>query len=79
MRRKVLRVGKSLAVTLPREALAELGLREGDAVDVEVLDGKIVVGPGGDVAALLRSWNPIAATVDPDEITRVIREDRDNR
>jgi antitoxin component of MazEF toxin-antitoxin module len=79
MRRKVLRVGNSLAVTLPPDALAGLGLREGDAVDVEVSEGKIVVGPGGDVAAMVRSWTPIAATVDPDEIARVIREERDSR
>jgi antitoxin component of MazEF toxin-antitoxin module len=68
-----------LAVTLPPEALAGLGLREGDAVEVRLSEGKIVVGPGDDVAALLGSWDPIAATVDPDEITRVIREERDSR
>jgi putative addiction module antidote len=79
VRRKVLRVGNSLAVTLPPEALAELGLGEGDAVDVDVSEGKLVVSAGGNVAALLRSWSPVAATVHFDEITRAIREERDTR
>lgn len=74
-----MRVGNSLAVTLPPEALAELGLREGDALDVEVSEGKLLVSAGRDVAALLRSWHPIAATVESDAIRRAIREERDQR
>jgi antitoxin component of MazEF toxin-antitoxin module len=35
-KRKVVRTGSSLAVTLPREVVAEFGLRAGDEVEVSV-------------------------------------------
>jgi antitoxin component of MazEF toxin-antitoxin module len=37
MRRKIVRIGNSLGVTLPHAAIATLGLDEGHAVDVEVI------------------------------------------
>lgn len=36
MRRKLIKVGSSSAVTIPKESLDQLGLKEGDEVMVEV-------------------------------------------
>ncbi|MEY4747740.1 MAG: Antidote-toxin recognition MazE, bacterial antitoxin [Candidatus Parcubacteria bacterium] len=36
MIQKVLKVGSSVAVTIPKKSLPELGLRPGDAVNVDV-------------------------------------------
>ena len=36
MTQKVLKVGDSAAVTIPRKALEELGLRVGDSINVEI-------------------------------------------
>ena len=48
MKRKIVRTGSSLAVTLPREVTAEFQLQAGDEVDVSVhpQTGAIVVRPG---------------------------------
>lgn len=48
MKRKVVKTGSSLAVTLPREVVAEFKLKAGDEVDVSVhpQTGAIVVRPG---------------------------------
>ena len=48
MKRKVVRTGSSLAVTLPREVVAEFKLEPGDEVDVSVhpQTGAIVIRPG---------------------------------
>ena len=47
-KRKVVKTGSSLAVTLPREVVAEFGLRAGDEVDVSVhpKTSAIVIRPG---------------------------------
>lgn len=42
--RKVTRVGNSFGITLPHELLKQVGLAHGDDVQVEVKDGKIVLG-----------------------------------
>jgi antitoxin component of MazEF toxin-antitoxin module len=48
MKRKIVKTGSSLAITLPREVTAEFQLRPGDEVDVTVhpQTGAIVVRPG---------------------------------
>ena len=48
MKRKVVKTGSSLAVTLPREVVAEFGLKAGDEVDVSVhpTTSAIVIRPG---------------------------------
>lgn len=74
-----MKVGNSLAVTLPRDAVADLGLAEGDQVDVAVVEHRIVIGPRRDPAALFASWSAIGAAVDPSAIVRAIREDRETR
>lgn len=48
MKRKVVRTGSSLAVTLPREIVAEFKLKPGDEVDVSVhpQTGAVIMRPG---------------------------------
>jgi putative addiction module antidote len=48
VKRKIVRTGSSLAVTLPREVVDEFKLQPGDTVDVSVhpQTGAIVVRPG---------------------------------
>lgn len=41
--RKVTKIGNSLGITLPIELLKQVGLEQGDDVQVEVKDGKIVL------------------------------------
>ncbi|MDQ0257551.1 putative addiction module antidote [Evansella vedderi] len=41
--RKVTKIGNSFGITLPAELLREVGLSQGDDVQVEVKDGKIVL------------------------------------
>jgi antitoxin component of MazEF toxin-antitoxin module len=47
-KRKVVKTGSSLAVTLPREVVAEFGLQAGDEVEVSVhpRTAAIVIRPG---------------------------------
>jgi putative addiction module antidote len=79
VKRKIIRIGNSLGVTLPREAIATLGLAEGDSVDVEVSGRQVVIGASGDVASMLASWKPLGRKVDGAQIARLVREDRDSR
>ena len=48
MKRKLVKVGNSLAVTLPRDLVREFALKPGTEVDVAVnpKDGSFVVRPG---------------------------------
>nr|WP_256558310.1 AbrB/MazE/SpoVT family DNA-binding domain-containing protein [Halobacillus sp. A1] len=41
--RKVTKIGNSFGITLPTELLKQVGLSQGDDVQVEVKDGKIVL------------------------------------
>lgn len=41
--RKVTKIGNSFGITLPSELLKQVGLTQGDDVQVEVKDGKIVL------------------------------------
>lgn len=41
--RKVMRVGDSFGITLPKELLKQVGLAHGDHVQVEIKNGKIVL------------------------------------
>ena len=41
--RKIFKTGHSLAITLSKKVLEELGLKEGDGVDVGVEDGRVIV------------------------------------
>ncbi|MDG5789374.1 AbrB/MazE/SpoVT family DNA-binding domain-containing protein [Evansella sp. AB-P1] len=41
--RKVTKIGNSFGITLPAELLKQVGLAQGDDVQVEVKDGKIVL------------------------------------
>jgi len=45
MIQKVLRVGSSAAVTIPKKSLEELGLKIGDSVSVSVHDRKVTIEP----------------------------------
>lgn len=41
--RKVTKIGNSFGVTLPNELLRQVGLSQGDDVQIKVKDGKIVL------------------------------------
>ncbi len=41
--RKVIKIGNSYGVTIPTELLRQVGLAQGDDVQVEVKDGKIIL------------------------------------
>ncbi|WGG46523.1 AbrB/MazE/SpoVT family DNA-binding domain-containing protein [Rossellomorea sp. DA94] len=41
--RKVTKIGNSLGITLPTDLLKQVGLAQGDDVQVEVVEGKIVL------------------------------------
>lgn len=41
--RKVTKIGNSFGITIPNELLRQVGLAQGDDVQVEVKDGKIVL------------------------------------
>jgi antitoxin MazE len=43
--------GKSLAVRIPADVARIAGLRDGEAVDIEAVDGKIVMQPDEEKAA----------------------------
>ena len=43
MIQKILKVGTSAAVTLPKHSLEELGVRIGDSVEVDVKDASVIV------------------------------------
>lgn len=43
MIQKLLKVGSSVAVTIPKKSLPELGLTFGDEVSVSIQDGKMTV------------------------------------
>lgn len=40
---KLRKVGNSIGITLPKEALAQLRMTEGDEVSVQVIDGRLIV------------------------------------
>lgn len=41
--RKVTKIGNSIGITLPSEILTQVGLSQGDDVQIEVKDGKIIL------------------------------------
>lgn len=41
--RKVTKIGNSYGITIPNELLRQVGLAQGDDVQVEIKDGKIVL------------------------------------
>lgn len=41
--RKVTKIGNSIGITLPPEILSEVGLSQGDDVQIEVKDGNIIL------------------------------------
>ncbi|MBP3041313.1 AbrB/MazE/SpoVT family DNA-binding domain-containing protein [Bacillaceae bacterium Marseille-Q3522] len=43
MERKITKIGNSLGITLPLELLKQIGLAQGDNVQVQVIDGKIIL------------------------------------
>jgi antitoxin component of MazEF toxin-antitoxin module len=77
MRRKLVRMGNSLGVTLSPAAIASLGVAEGDPVDVDVEDGRVVITGKRQLAALLAEWRPIAEEIDPSALDDLTREDRE--
>jgi len=53
---RIVRIGRSLYILIPREIAEELKLREGDALTVRVEDGRLVyerIAPEGSVWALV--------------------------
>ncbi|MES2668194.1 MAG: AbrB/MazE/SpoVT family DNA-binding domain-containing protein [Patescibacteria group bacterium] len=45
MIQKVLKVGSSAAVTIPKNSMEELGLKIGDSVSVDIRDNKMTIEP----------------------------------
>jgi antitoxin MazE len=41
--RKVTKIGNSFGITLPPEFLKQVGLTQGDDVEIEVKDGRIIL------------------------------------
>lgn len=41
--RKITKIGNSVGITLPADLLKSVGLSQGDGVQIEVKDGKIIV------------------------------------
>jgi putative addiction module antidote len=41
--RKITKIGNSIGITLPLDLLKQVGLTQGDDVQVEVKDGKIIL------------------------------------
>ncbi len=58
MTQKLLKVGSSAAVTIPKKSLKELGLKIGDEVRVEVdVKGKtVIIEPIKNISQELLSW-----------------------
>jgi antitoxin component of MazEF toxin-antitoxin module len=79
MRRKLVRIGNSLGVTLPPSAISSLGVVEGDSVDVEVENDHVLITSRPALPTLLAAWLPIAEDVPAATLDRLIREDRDTR
>ena len=79
MRRKLVRIGNSLGVTLPPAAIAVLGAHEGETVDVAVEDGHVVIASKASMAQVISAWTPIAQDVEARDLDRMIREDRSSR
>jgi antitoxin MazE len=64
MRTQIARWGNSLAVRLPRQLAAEIGLADGTLVDIDVVDGTVRVSSARPVYALA----DLLAGVTPDNI-----------
>jgi len=75
----LVRIGNSLGVTLPASAISSLGIAEGDAVNIEVVNGQVTITAKPDLATLLAAWLPVADDVPAATLDRLIREDRDRR
>lgn len=58
MTQKVLKVGDSAAVTIPKKSLEELGLKIGDKVKLEInlKDKKVIIEPAGKINKELLDW-----------------------
>ena len=58
MTQKVLKVGSSAVVTLPKKSLKELGIRIGDEVrvDVDVRKRRVIVEPAQKIDEELLEW-----------------------
>ncbi|MBV9119709.1 MAG: hypothetical protein JOZ39_03295 [Chloroflexi bacterium] len=78
MKRKVIRVGNSLAITLPPKSLQAIGTHEGEIVDVEVEPSGLRIRPATDLAALVADWTPLGTAASTVDIVEVIRRDRDS-
>ena len=58
MRRKIIKVGSSSAVTIPKKSLEELGLKEGDevALDIDKKNKTVTIKPVFSVDPELLAW-----------------------
>ncbi len=58
MIQKLLRVGSSAAVTIPKKSLKELGLGIGDevCVDVDITNERVIIGPSKKRQAEIIGW-----------------------
>ncbi|MHB8571501.1 MAG: AbrB/MazE/SpoVT family DNA-binding domain-containing protein [Candidatus Dormibacteria bacterium] len=73
----MVRVGDLLGVALPGAVIESLGVNEGDYVQIQIAaDSGLSLASPRNVAAVMDSWEPLNVGVDPDDITRAIREDR---
>ena len=76
MKRKVVRIGNSLGVTLPAEALERCGLVEGQTVVTEVREDAIWIHADLSLKDLFDSWEPVASGVSSQDVTEAIGRDR---
>lgn len=58
MIQKVLKVGSSAAVTIPKKSLKELGIKIGDEVkvSVDIKDKSVVIEPAGKINKEVLDW-----------------------
>jgi len=45
MTQKVLKVGDSLAITIPKKSVEEMGIKAGDLLDIKTTKNKIIIKP----------------------------------
>jgi antitoxin component of MazEF toxin-antitoxin module len=79
MKRKVVRVGNALAVTLPKEFVRGCNLKLGETVDVTSSAGRIEITPRREWADIAADWYPIESGVSLEDLAGAVREERDAR
>ena len=76
MRRKVVRIGNAVGVTLPSDLLARYGMHVGDEVDITGAAGHIALAPLRTLGDLFASWEPVAVELSAEDITQALDHER---